>query len=86
MDQLGTSDDFHAAFMIHGGKQTNNYMNSKEKLNKKTSLEHSGSNLMENNDILYALSETGSNSGMLIEKTNNSVRMQNNDIYHCLIF
>lgn len=41
---------------------------------------------MENNDILYALSETGSSGGMLIEKINNGIRTQNNDIYHCLIF
>lgn len=41
---------------------------------------------MENNDILYATSETGSNSGMLIEKINNSVSIQNNHIYHCHIF
>lgn len=49
-------------------------------------LEHLGSNIMENNDILYALSETSRSCGMLIEKINNRVRKQNNDIYHCLIF
>lgn len=41
---------------------------------------------MENNDILYALSETGSSRGMLIEKINNGVWMPYNEIYHCLIF
>lgn len=39
-------------------------------------LEHLGSNIMENNDILYALSETGRSGGMLIEKINNGIRTQ----------
>lgn len=58
----------------------------KKKEKKSFCLEHLGANIMENNDILYALSETGSSSGMLIAKINNGVRMPYNDIYHCLIF
>lgn len=62
--------------------ETNN-VNSKKK---SFCLEHLGTNIMENNDILYALSETGSRGGMLIEKINNGVTMPYNEIYHCLIF
>lgn len=60
--------------------------NNADSLKKSFCLEHLDSDIMENNDILYALSETGSSGGMLIEKINNGVTTQNNDIYHCLIF
>lgn len=41
---------------------------------------------MANYDILYATSEIGRHSGMLIEKINNSVSAHNNDIYHSHTF
>lgn len=66
-----------------GETETNN-VNSKKK--NSFCLEHLVTNIMENNDILYALSETGSSGGMLIEKINNGVWMPYNEIYHCLIF